>query len=126
MAMARHEMTNGVFRCWPGSVRAGAARRVDDAGGLVLSVFLDPVTVVITEPPFPGGAGALCRFLRGLAREAWAAADEIDPSGLPSITDRPDPAPVVDGSVSEGPRHRLDPSRLPADFDPWSNPDKGV
>jgi hypothetical protein len=87
-----------------------------------LSVFLDPITVEISQPPFPGGPGALCRFLRELAREAWAAADEFDPSGLPSIADTPTAGvePVEVEPVNRPGRH------VWLGGSPWDNPDSGV
>jgi len=67
----------------------------------VLSVFLDPVNVVIKVAPFPNGEVNAARFARELARAAWQWADELDPAGAPS-------GPPASASVEPGrPRHSL-------------------
>lgn len=66
--------------CWPGP-RAAAGVQVGPAGEHVLAVFLDPVNIVLTEPPFPTGAAEMARFLRELARAASRMAAELDSTG---------------------------------------------
>jgi len=78
------------FSCWPGA-RAGASAVEVAPGRLALSVYLDPMDVVLHVPPFPGGEAYLARFLRELARSATGLADQL--------------AAVGEG---ESPRHRRD------------------
>ena len=54
---------------WPGP-NAGAGVRKLRPGEKALVLFLDPVSVVVAMPPFPGGEVALARFCRVLARAA--------------------------------------------------------
>jgi hypothetical protein len=44
-----------------------------------LAVFLDPVNLVLTVPPFPNGPVTMAGFLRELARAASHVAAELDP-----------------------------------------------
>jgi hypothetical protein len=65
--------------CWPGP-RAGAGVQQGPTGQPVLSVFLDPVNVVLTVPPFPDGPVQTARLLRELARAASRMAAELEPA----------------------------------------------
>lgn len=65
--------------CWPGP-RAAAGVQEGPTGTPVLAVFLDPVSLVLTEPPVPGGAAEMARFLRELSRAAARMATELDPA----------------------------------------------
>lgn len=87
--------------CWPGP-RAGAGVQVGPSGEPVLGVFVDPVNLVLTVPPFPDGPVRTAQFLRELARAASRMAAELDP--VPEI--RPGGAHRVrpDAGVS-GRRH---------------------
>lgn len=67
--------------CWPGP-RSAAGMQEGPAGEPVLAVFLDPVNLVLTVPPFPTGATVTARFLRELARAAARMADELDPTSV--------------------------------------------
>jgi hypothetical protein len=64
--------------CWPGPRAAAGAQEVP-AGEPVLAVFLDPVNLVLTVPPFPNGPVVMARFLRELARAAAHVAADLDP-----------------------------------------------
>jgi hypothetical protein len=48
-------------------------------GEYLLAVFLDPMNLVVTVPPFPRASASTARFLRELARAALRMAGEIDP-----------------------------------------------
>jgi hypothetical protein len=63
--------------CWPGP-RAAAGVQSGPAGELLLAVFLDPVNLLLTVPPFPQGAPVMAVFLRQLARAAARMATELD------------------------------------------------
>lgn len=67
--------------CWPGPNAAAGVQ--EGPTGPVLAVFLDPVNLVLTTPPFPAGALLMSRFLRELARAATAMANELDPVTVP-------------------------------------------
>lgn len=71
--------------CWPGS-RAAAGVQSTPGGELLLAVFLDPVNLVLTVPPFPQGAPVMAVFLRQLARAAGRMAAELDPTTPPRRT----------------------------------------
>jgi hypothetical protein len=63
---------------WPGP-NAVAAIEADEAGDRYLCLFLDPVNLVITVPPFPDGPRVLAGFYRRLARVSAQLAGELDP-----------------------------------------------
>src|ERR1700743_3277851 len=67
--------------CWPGP-RAAVGVQATPGGEYLLSVFLDPMNLVVTVPPFPRASASTARFLRELAKAALRMAGEIDP--LPS------------------------------------------
>jgi hypothetical protein len=64
--------------CWPGPRAAAGVQEAQD-GEHVLAVFLDPVNLVLTIPPFPNGPIVMAAFLRELARAAARMADTINP-----------------------------------------------
>jgi hypothetical protein len=64
--------------CWPGP-RAAAGAQLGADGEPVLTVFLDPVDLVLSVPPFPDGTAAMARFLRELSRSASRLANQLDP-----------------------------------------------
>jgi hypothetical protein len=66
--------------CWPGP-RAAAGAQTTPGGEYLLSVFLDPMNLVLTVPPFPRASAPTARFLRELAKAALRMAGEIDPLG---------------------------------------------
>jgi hypothetical protein len=70
--------------CWPGR-RAAAGVQTTPSGEYLLSVFLDPMNLVLTVPPFPRASISTAQFLRELARAALRMAGEIDPLG-PSVS----------------------------------------
>ncbi|HEX5404316.1 MAG TPA: hypothetical protein VFX16_18660 [Pseudonocardiaceae bacterium] len=72
--------------CWPGR-RATAGVRTTVGGEQLLAVFLDPMNLVVTVPPFPRASVSTARFLRELARAALRMAGEIDP--FPPTSGRP-------------------------------------
>lgn len=74
--------------CWPGP-RAAAGFHLTEPGEPVLAVFLDPVNLILTVPPFPNGHLATARFLRELARAALQMATAIDPPAVDHPSDRP-------------------------------------
>jgi hypothetical protein len=49
------------------------------SGEPLLAVFLDPVNLVVSTPPFPDGPVEMARFLRELARAADRMASELEP-----------------------------------------------
>jgi hypothetical protein len=49
-------------------------------GEPLLAMFVDPMNMVLTVPPFPEGPASCVRFLRELARAATEMADEIRPA----------------------------------------------
>jgi hypothetical protein len=49
----------------------------------VLSIFLDPVGLVITPAPFPDGPLMAARFYRQVARVCAQLSAELDPTGAP-------------------------------------------
>ncbi|HEX5408057.1 MAG TPA: hypothetical protein VFX16_37820 [Pseudonocardiaceae bacterium] len=63
--------------CWPGP-RAAAGVQTTPSGEYLLSVFLDPMNLVVTVPPFPRASLSTARFLRELAKAALRMAGEID------------------------------------------------
>jgi hypothetical protein len=67
---------------WPGP-NATAGIQEADTGHRVLSVFLDPVSLVITPAPFPDGPLATARFYRQVARACAQLSAELDPTGVP-------------------------------------------
>jgi hypothetical protein len=67
---------------WPGP-NASAGILVSDAGDRVLSIFLDPVSLVITPAPFPDGPLLTARFYRQVARACAQLSAELDPTGAP-------------------------------------------
>jgi hypothetical protein len=69
--------------CRPGP-NASAVVQESLSGPAVLSVFLDPVNLVVMVPPFPDGAVRTARFLRQLAQTCGRWADELDPTDAPS------------------------------------------
>jgi hypothetical protein len=66
--------------CWPGR-RAGVGVHTTDSDEYLLSMFLDPMNLVLMVPPFPGAAIPTAQFLRELAKAALRMAGEIDPIG---------------------------------------------
>jgi hypothetical protein len=64
--------------CWPGP-RAAAGVQEGPAGDPLLAVFLDPVNLVLTVPPFPDGPVMMAGFLRELARAAVRLAQDLQP-----------------------------------------------
>jgi hypothetical protein len=64
--------------CWPGP-RAAAGVQTTPSGEYLLSLFLDPMNLVVTVPPFPRASVSTARFLRELAKAALRMAGEIDP-----------------------------------------------
>ncbi|HEX5403571.1 MAG TPA: hypothetical protein VFX16_14870 [Pseudonocardiaceae bacterium] len=86
--------------CWPGP-RAAAGAQEGPAGEPVLAVFLDPVNLVLTVPPFPTGPFVMAQFLRELARAAMRVATDLDPTdeGRPSGAHRAiDAGPAASGA----------------------------
>lgn len=75
--MTSVEMPVGMW-CWPGPRAAAGVQEAPD-GEYVLAVFLDPVNLVLTVPPFPNGSIVMAAFMRELARAAGRMADTIDP-----------------------------------------------
>lgn len=67
---------------WPGP-NAAAGIQVSDTGERILSVFLDPVNLIITTPPFPDGPLVTARFYRQVARACAQLSAELDPTGAP-------------------------------------------
>lgn len=63
--------------CWPGP-RAAASAQQGPTGQQLLTVFLDPVNLVLTVPPFPSGPLVMAAFLRELARAAGHLAGELE------------------------------------------------
>lgn len=56
-------------------------------GGLTLTVYLDPVAVVVTTPPGRDGAAQLARFCREMAAQSARLAAQLDPDSSPSAQD---------------------------------------
>jgi hypothetical protein len=77
--MTSAELPVGMW-CWPGP-RAAAGVQEDSAGDPLLAVFLDPVNLVVTVPPFAEGPAMMAGFLRELARAAARLAEELEPEG---------------------------------------------
>jgi hypothetical protein len=67
---------------WPGP-NASAGIQVSDAGERVLSIFLDPVSLVLSSAPFPDGPLVTARFYRQVARACAQLSAELDPTGAP-------------------------------------------
>lgn len=88
--MTSSEVPFGMW-CWPGP-RASAGVQEARPGETVLAVFLDPVNLVLTVPPFPDGPVVMARLCRELARSCLRMAADLDPA---------------DEMVS-GPRHRAE------------------
>ena len=68
--------------CWPGR-RAAAGVQAGPSGEPLLAVFLDPVNLLVSVPPFPDGPVEMARFLRELARAANRMAGELQPVASP-------------------------------------------
>ncbi|MGH3708184.1 MAG: hypothetical protein ACRDRU_01370 [Pseudonocardiaceae bacterium] len=54
---------------WPGP-SAGTGTHELRSGEKTLVLFLDPISLVVAMPPFPGGEAALAQYCRILARTA--------------------------------------------------------
>lgn len=67
---------------WPGP-QATAGIEILDTGQRVLSVYFDPVPLIVTLPPFPDGEVMTARFLRAIARACAQLSAEYDPTGAP-------------------------------------------
>ena len=67
---------------WPGP-NASAGIQVADTGQRVLSIFLDPVSLVLSPAPFPDGPLVTARFYRQVARACAQLSAELDPTGVP-------------------------------------------
>lgn len=67
---------------WPGP-NAAAGIQVSDAGERVLSIFIDPVNLIIITAPFPDGPLVTARFYRQVARACAQLSAELDPTGAP-------------------------------------------
>ena len=79
---------------WPGP-RAGASIVEDAAGHPMLSLFVDPLTILLTIPPFPGGPRVLARMLRELSAQSGRLASELDEAArLTGLAIPPWPAPA--------------------------------
>lgn len=63
--------------CWPGA-RAGVTAVEVVPGRVALSVYLDPMSLVLNVPPYPGGDRFMAGFMRDLARTADDMADQLD------------------------------------------------
>lgn len=63
--------------CWPGA-RAGVTAVEVVPGRVALSVYLDPISLVLNVPPYPGGERFMAGFMRDLARTADDMADQLD------------------------------------------------
>jgi hypothetical protein len=68
------------FQMWgrPGP-NANAEIHVTNTGERVLSLFLDPVSLVVQVPPFPSGPVVTARLYRQMARVCAQLATELDP-----------------------------------------------
>jgi hypothetical protein len=64
---------------WPGP-NASANIQLADTGERVLSIFLDPVNLILSAPPFPNGPQLTARFYRELARVCAQLSAELDPT----------------------------------------------
>jgi hypothetical protein len=53
-------------------------------GQWALTLFLEPVSVVISQAPCPDGAFELAQWCRELSRETAKLAVELDPAGGPT------------------------------------------
>lgn len=67
---------------WPGP-NASAGIHDGGNGDGVLSIFLDPINLVVTVPPFPDGRLVAARLYRQVARSCARLAAELDPAGEP-------------------------------------------
>jgi hypothetical protein len=67
---------------WPGP-NASASIQIADTGQRVLSIFFDPVSLVLSPAPFPNGPFLTARFYRQLARTCAQLSAELDPTGEP-------------------------------------------
>ena len=67
---------------WPGP-NATADIQLSDTGERILSIFLDPVNLMLTPAPFPNGPLLTARFYRQLARVCAQLSAELDPTGEP-------------------------------------------
>lgn len=70
--------------CWPGG-RAAAGVQAGPTGEPLLAVFLDPVNLVVSVPPFPDGPVQAARFLRELGRAADRMAELLQPAAHRSV-----------------------------------------
>jgi hypothetical protein len=74
--MTSPDLPFGIW-CWPGR-QAGVGVQQLPSGEPVLGVFLDPVNLVLSVPPFPDGPVRTAQFLRELARAASRMATELE------------------------------------------------
>lgn len=72
---------------WPGRDAAAGAQELR-AGELSLVLFLAPVSLVVSVPPFPADEPALTRFCRELAHSARRLACEFNTLDLKTQSDR--------------------------------------
>jgi hypothetical protein len=76
--------------CWPESVMWASLERLSP-GQRVLVLSLDPVSLAVSVPSFPGGDEALTRFCREVARAVRRLAVEFDPTPPSGFVANPDP-----------------------------------
>lgn len=67
---------------WPGP-EATASIQESDAGQRVLSIFLDPLSLVVMPAPVADGPLLTARFYRQVARACAQLSAELDPTGAP-------------------------------------------
>jgi hypothetical protein len=65
---------------WPGP-NATASIQLTDTGARVLSIFLDPLSLVLSVAPFPDGPLRTARLYRQIARVCAQLSAELDPTG---------------------------------------------
>jgi hypothetical protein len=70
---------NFTVTCWPRLGAFASARELPESDRLALVLYLDPVSLVLSVPPVPGGAAVMARFCRQLAQEASRVAADLEP-----------------------------------------------
>ena len=75
-----HNIVAFGLTCWPGRAATASVYEISQ-GHPALSIYLDPISVLVTIPPTGHGHLEMARFCRQLTRSAGQLATALDPRG---------------------------------------------